>query len=121
MGINTGKRALMPMDSGPEIVRFIIALVSKKTGISKTEIISHRHHAPIVRARQTCFYLIQKYTSWSYPRMAEHIGKRDHTTALASVKRLKELMQTDTALAAQLSEFSILVEKGIEEGSAQVD
>ena len=50
----------------------------------------------IVRPRQMAMYLCKKYTTRSLPEIGRKFGGRDHTTILHGVRKIEELMSTDS-------------------------
>lgn len=71
-------------------LRVILNAVSNVTGIRKGEIISHRRHVPVVRARHIYCYLAKKLTSKSFPQIGQHIGGRDHSTIIHAVGKVSD-------------------------------
>ena len=47
---------------------------------------------PLVAARQTGMYVFRELTAYSYPRIAEEFGGRDHTTVMYAVEKIKQQM-----------------------------
>jgi len=68
----------------------ILDVVCTHFNIDREVIISQNRRAEIVKARQFYFYLCRKLTKDSLPNMAMYI-KRDHTTALHSIKKIEGL------------------------------
>ena len=50
-----------------------------------------------VFARQIAMYLMRKFTRLSLKEISEYCGVTDHTTVIAGLKRLNELMDTEEA------------------------
>lgn len=89
-------------------VEDIIRAVCHEFGVSKIDLIGCRRNREIVRPRQVAMYLAKKVTGRSLPEIGRRMGGRDHTTALAAIRRIEELVKTDAALAAKVTN---LVEK----------
>lgn len=49
----------------------------------------------VVFARQICMYLLRKYTKLSLHEIAKYTGGTDHSTVIAGLKRLNNLMETE--------------------------
>ncbi|MCD7971912.1 MAG: chromosomal replication initiator protein DnaA [Candidatus Azobacteroides sp.] len=49
----------------------------------------------IVQARQITMYLSKKYTDFSFARIGELVGKKDHATVLHACKTVKDLIEID--------------------------
>ena len=47
---------------------------------------------PLVTARQIGMYVMRELTDFSYPRIAEAFGGRDHTTVMYAVDKIKQQM-----------------------------
>lgn len=63
----------------------------KHTHFTKTEIISHRHDAPLVHARHLVIALCKKLTPKSLPEIGRCFD-RDHTTILYVCRKMQPLM-----------------------------
>lgn len=59
--------------------------------ITPTAITSLRREEETLRPRQIAIYLAKQLTGRSYPEIARRFGKRDHTTAISSVRRIEAL------------------------------
>lgn len=63
---------------------------------------SARRTAGVVRPRQVAFYLCKQLTRKSLPEMGRHMGHRDHTTALAAIRKISKLILSDECLNTQI-------------------
>ena len=54
------------------------------------------------RPRQVAMYLSKQLTMRSLPDIGRRFGGRDHTTIMHGVKRIEELMATDSQLSDDL-------------------
>lgn len=85
-----------PNDSAGEYtrrtVKQIILEVSALTGFSYIDIISQRRTAPLALARQFAVWRAKRETPNSYPEIARRFGGRDHSTAIASVRKIDRLV-----------------------------
>jgi hypothetical protein len=82
----------------PSIAK-IVDVVCTRYGVSRLDIVSERRTKHIARARQIAIYLSRELTPHSYPAIARRFGGRDHTTALASVWRVEQLMEREDGFA----------------------
>lgn len=73
-------------------VRQIIDQVCQLTGFTYNDIISGRRQAPLVLARQFAVWRAKNETPNSYPQIAKRFGGRDHSTAIASVRKIERLI-----------------------------
>lgn len=69
--------------------------------ISIPDIMSHRSHAFIVRARHVAMYLAKEMTSASFPKIGRSFN-RHHSTVLVAVAKIAEWLKVDTELAAEI-------------------
>ena len=68
--------------------------IMKKTAryfdVSIEEIKSPRRDKIIAMPRQVAMYLMRTELNISFPRIAEELGRKDHTTAMHSVGKIKK-------------------------------
>ena len=67
--------------------------------IRVADMFSARRSRQIARPRQIAMYLAKNLTSLSYPEIGRRFGNRDHTTIMHAVRKVEELMVTETELA----------------------
>jgi len=82
--------------------------------VTVTDINSQRRTAPVVRARQVAMYVAKEMTARSLPEIGRRFGGRDHTTVLHAVRKIRNLIPTDAALAAQVNRIIRAVEVAFE-------
>lgn len=75
--------------------------------VSKDDIFSATRRANVVQARQIAMYLAQKHTDLSVSRIGALVGKRNHTTALHSIKTITDRLTNDKKLNSLLNEIEI--------------
>jgi len=56
----------------------------------------------VVRPRQVAMYLAKTLTLRSLPEIGRRFGGRDHTTVLHAVRKIENLVGTDSALAEEI-------------------
>ena len=64
--------------------------------VRPADLMSPNRARNIVRPRQMAMYLCKKYTTRSLPEIGRRFGGRDHTTILHGVRKIEELMSTDS-------------------------
>ncbi len=74
-------------------------LVATHYNISRSDILSSRRTANVVRPRQIAMYLSKVLTLRSLPEIGRRFGGRDHTTVLHAVRKIEELVAKDKSLA----------------------
>jgi len=67
--------------------------------IRVADMFSARRSRQIARPRQIAMYLAKNLTSLSYPEIGRRFGNRDHTTIMHAVRKIEELMLSETELA----------------------
>src|SRR5262249_42617089 len=75
---------------------------------------SSRRTANVVRPRQVAMYLAKTLTLRSLPEIGRRFGGRDHTTVLHAVRKIENLVSTDTALAEEIE----LLKRQLHEGAS---
>ncbi len=83
----------------------ISAYVAERTGVPIGDIRSNRKYAGAARARQIVMYLARKYTSHSLPKIGRFV-KKDHTSVMHGIRRIGQLMETDSRLTALIEGFN---------------
>lgn len=71
---------------------FIIKIVADHFGISADDITSKKRNAEFVMPRQICMYMIREYTATSLEATAKLLNKKDHTTVIHGINKIKEEM-----------------------------
>jgi chromosomal replication initiator protein len=73
--------------------------VSEHFNVKLSEMQSTKRSRIIARPRQIAMYLSKELTSRSLPDIGRSFGGRDHSTVVHAVKKVNELMQSDTSIA----------------------
>ncbi|MFN8016467.1 MAG: chromosomal replication initiator protein DnaA [Acidimicrobiia bacterium] len=60
---------------------------------------------PLVTARQIGMYVFRELTDYSFPRIAEVFGGRDHTTVMHAVEKVKQQMTEKPMVFEQVNEL----------------
>lgn len=77
---------------------YIISIVCDHFNISNNDIISKKRNAEIVLPRQIIMYLCRKMTDASQTKIAQLLGKNDHTTVIHGAQKIENLLKTDQSL-----------------------
>jgi len=77
-------------------------IVARQYNVSRADLLSSRRTANVVRPRQVAMYLAKTLTLRSLPEIGRRFGGRDHTTVLHAVRKIENLVSTDTALAEEI-------------------
>ncbi len=70
--------------------------------VSRSDLLSSRRTANVVRPRQVAMYLAKTLTLRSLPEIGRRFGGRDHTTVLHAVRKIEGLVGNDMALAEEI-------------------
>jgi chromosomal replication initiator protein len=73
--------------------------VAEHYNIRLADMIGPKRLRNIARPRQVAMYLAKQLTLRSLPEIGRRFGGRDHTTIMHGVKRIEELMSTDSQLS----------------------
>ncbi len=73
--------------------------VAEHYNIRLSDMIGPRRMRTIARPRQMAMYLAKQLTSRSLPEIGRRFGGRDHTTVMHGVRRIEDLMATDSQIA----------------------
>ena len=71
--------------------------------LQPADITGSKRDKDIVVPRQIAMYLIHKELNLSFPKIAAALGKRDHTTAIHSIRKIERLIETDDDLRSDVN------------------
>ena len=77
--------------------------VAEHYNIRLSDMIGPKRLRNIARPRQVAMYLAKQLTPRSLPEIGRRFGGRDHTTIMHGVKKIEELMATDSQLNDDLN------------------
>ncbi len=77
-------------------------LVASRYNVSRSDILSERRTAAVVRPRQIAMYLAKVLTLRSLPEIGRRFGGRDHTTVLHAVRKIEKALNEDTGLSDEV-------------------
>ncbi len=77
-------------------------LVASRYNVSRSDILSERRTAAVVKPRQIAMYLSKVLTLRSLPEIGRRFGGRDHTTVLHAVRKIDKLIGEDTQLGEEV-------------------
>lgn len=78
--------------------KLIIETVAEHFSITPEEIISKRRNSEYVLPRQICMYLCRELTPDSLQIIARSLGKKDHTTVIHGIDKIREDIKTNEEL-----------------------
>ena len=74
-------------------------------GWSVVDLCGASRRRPLVTARQVGMYVFRELTDYSFPRIAEVFGGRDHTTVMHAVEKIKRQMTEKATIFEQVNEL----------------
>jgi len=77
-------------------------VVARQYNVSRSDLLSSRRTANVVRPRQVAMYLAKTLTLRSLPEIGRRFGGRDHTTVLHAVRKIEGLVGNDMVLAEEI-------------------
>jgi chromosomal replication initiator protein len=77
-------------------------LVASRYNVSRSDILSERRTAAVVRPRQIAMYLSKVLTLRSLPEIGRRFGGRDHTTVLHAVRKIEKALGEDHTLSDEV-------------------
>ncbi|RYX93925.1 MAG: chromosomal replication initiator protein DnaA [Bradyrhizobiaceae bacterium] len=89
---------IRPMEPKRIKIEDIQRVVARQYNVSRSDLLSSRRTANVVRPRQVAMYLAKTLTLRSLPEIGRRFGGRDHTTVLHAVRKIEALVGKDTAL-----------------------
>jgi chromosomal replication initiator protein len=76
--------------------------VARVYNVSRSDLLSSRRTANVVRPRQVAMYLAKILTLRSLPEIGRRFGGRDHTTVLHAVRKIEALTGNDAGFAEEI-------------------
>jgi len=101
--------ATKPREITPEL---ILDETAKMFGWTVEDLCDKSRRRPLVTARQIGMYVMRELTDFSYPRIAEAFGGRDHTTVMYAVDKIKQQMTERHAIFDQVNELIARIRLG---------
>ena len=76
-----------------ENVDSIIESTAQTYGVAIRDLLGQKRNADLVLPRHTVMYLLRKELDLSFPKIAQIMGKKDHTTIIHAFKKMKKLIE----------------------------
>lgn len=76
----------------------VVALVGREFGVAVDDVIGAGRQKNVTLARQVAMYLLREDLQLSFARIGALFGGRDHATAMHSVRKVMEMIETDDDL-----------------------
>ncbi len=84
--------------------KIIIEKTAAYFDLQISDITGSRRDKDIVVPRQIAMYLMREELGLSYPKIAQQVGGRDHTTAMHSVQKIERLLESDEDLRSEINQ-----------------
>jgi chromosomal replication initiator protein len=98
-----------PREITPQL---ILDETAKMFGWTVEDLCGKSRRRPLVTARQIGMYVFRELTGYSYPRIAEEFGGRDHTTVMYAVEKIKQQMNERHATFDQVNDLISRIKLG---------
>lgn len=83
----------------------ILDSTAKHFQIKIDELCGIKRDKHIVVPRQVAMYLLRTELKMSFPKIANELGRKDHTTAIHSVEKIEKAMKLDVILREQIEDL----------------
>lgn len=83
----------------------IIDKTARHFQIETKDICGNKRDKHIVVPRQVAMYLLRSELHLSFPRIANELGRKDHTTAIHSVEKIEKSIKLDFLIREQVAEI----------------
>lgn len=88
----------------------VIGHVCSYFNVSAAELKGKARNRSITTPRHVAMYLCRRHTHASFPEIGAAFGGKDHTTVMASVRKVEAIVQEDPAMAAAVEKLGRLLE-----------
>ena len=96
------KDVIYPDQTREVTPQLIIDVVSEHFNVSKDDITSKKRNSEYVMPRQIIMYLCKEMTDLSLQNIGKLLSKKDHTTVLHGIGKIKDKMTTDEELSKRI-------------------
>ena len=76
----------------------IISSVEKHFNLKENSLIGSKRTNEIAYARQVAMYIMREITDMSSPKIAQTLGKKDHSTILHGIKKIEDEIYNDSTV-----------------------
>jgi len=98
----------------PRVITPVLILeeTAKMFGWTVEDLCGRSRRRPLVTARQIGMYVFRELTDYSYPKIAEEFGGRDHTTVMHACEKIRAQMAERRVVFEQVNELINRVKHG---------
>jgi len=90
----------------------ILEETAKMFGWTIEDLCGKSRRRPLVTARQIGMYVFRELTDYSYPKIAEEFGGRDHTTVMHACEKIRGQMAERRVVFEQVNELINRIKRG---------
>jgi len=90
----------------------ILEETAKMFGWTIEDLCGKSRRRPLVTARQIGMYVFRELTDYSYPKIAEEFGGRDHTTVMHACEKIRGQMAERRVVFEQVNELISRIKHG---------
>lgn len=83
----------------------IVDRTAKYFSLATNEMTSDKRDKHIVTPRQIAMYLLRSELHLSFPKIAEELGRKDHTTAMHSIEKIEKAIKLDFTIREQVADI----------------
>jgi chromosomal replication initiator protein len=100
--------------SRPRVItpELILEETAKMFGWTVEDLCGKSRRRPLVTARQIGMYVFRELTDYSYPKIAEEFGGRDHTTVMHACEKIRAQMAERRVVFEQVNELLNRIKHG---------
>jgi chromosomal replication initiator protein len=100
--------------SRPRVItpELILEETAKMFGWTVDDLCGKSRRRPLVTARQIGMYVFRELTDYSYPKIAEEFGGRDHTTVMHACEKIRAQMAERRVVFEQVNELINRIKHG---------
>lgn len=99
------RKAVRIIENKPITIEEIIGKVCEHYKMDESVLHTKSRKREIVQVRQVAMYLAKKHTDTSTSKIGFLIGKRDHATVIHACKIMKDLVEVDKDMKAEIAEI----------------
>ena len=90
----------------------VLEETAKMFGWTIEDLCGKSRRRPLVTARQIGMYVFRELTDYSYPKIAEEFGGRDHTTVMHACEKIRGQMAERRVVFEQVNELISRIKHG---------
>jgi chromosomal replication initiator protein len=100
--------------SRPRVItpQLILEETAKMFGWTVDDLCGKSRRRPLVTARQIGMYVFRELTDYSYPKIAEEFGGRDHTTVMHACEKIRAQMAEKRVVFEQVNDLISRIKHG---------